>query len=76
MTGLPGGRGVKDEGAWQSVLRPVDAATMPAAAAAAAAASTEQHRIRVIRRDSGCRGEVKWKGGGSSRDALDRPGGG
>lgn len=61
MTGLPGGRGVEDEGAWQSVLRPVDAATMPAAAAAAAAAaSTEQHRIRVIRRDSGCRGEVKW----------------
>lgn len=52
---------MEDEGAWQSVLRPVDAATMPAAAAAAAAAaSTEQHRIRVIRRDSGCRGEVKW----------------
>ncbi|KOX77065.1 DNA-directed RNA polymerases I, II, and III subunit RPABC3 [Melipona quadrifasciata] len=49
VTGLPGGRRVKDEGAgWQSVLRPVDAATMPAAAAAAAAAatSTEQHRIR------------------------------
>lgn len=46
-------------GGWQSVLRPVDAATMPAAAAAAAAASTtstEQHRIRVIRRDSGCCG--------------------
>lgn len=44
-------------GGWQSVLRPVDAATMPAAAAAAASTtSTEQHRIRVIRRDSGCCG--------------------
>lgn len=39
------------------MLRPVDAATMPAAAAAAASTtSTEQHRIRVIRRDSGCCG--------------------
>lgn len=52
---------MKDEGAG-SLLRPVDAATMPAAAAAAAG-STEQHRIRVIRRDSGYRGEAARVGG-------------